>query len=144
MNSTPLSRTDAEILAKIEEIKHRGFDPFNVMENDLAYGLSFDAAVDLRRPTTNKEAWDKETWQTREKVLATMLEYMPFAWEKANSQRGLSAARSLMHFWAWGWLIGEDFPWDNYTSYGKPQLTAICQKLGWDYSQWDDGVRVSN
>jgi hypothetical protein len=78
-----------------------------------------------------------------------MLEYMPFAWDKANDMRGLSAGRSVQHFVGWTWLAGDDelSAWcddnSNYQHYGKEILVRICEHYGWDWRQWDDGVRTN-
>jgi len=74
---------------------------------------------------------------------------MPFAWEKANGCRGISASRSLRHMVAWLWLDGQDEfleKWNDlrdYEYYGKPQLIAICELYGIDWKKFDDGVRTN-
>ena len=71
-----------------------------------------------------------------------MKEYMEFAWEKANEFRGLSAMRSMHHYTAWTWLLGDDFGnLLQYDYYGKDNLIRICEHYGWDHTKWDDGVR---
>lgn len=86
-----------------------------------------------------------------EDVLQQMEEYMPFAWGKANGCRGISAGRSIMHFIAWIWLIGDkefadeiDQDYGNiYEHYGKEILIKICEHYDWDHKQWDDGIRTN-
>lgn len=76
-----------------------------------------------------------------------MIEYMPFAWEKANNCRGLSAGRSLAHYTAWLWLDGDNEIWptlEDYEYYGKDKLVEICNYLGIDSKQWDDGIRKNS
>lgn len=81
----------------------------------------------------------------RESILNEMLDYMSFAFEKANNFRGISASRSMSHYSAWTWLIGDDFGnLLDYEYYGKDNLVEICEKYGWDHSQWDDGVRLND
>ena len=72
-----------------------------------------------------------------------MHEYMDFAWEKANGCRGISASRSMSHYKAWLWMVGEDQFEDieRYQFYGKDELVRICEFLGLDPSKWDDGIR---
>lgn len=74
------------------------------------------------------------------------IEYMPFAWEKANGFRGISAARSLLHYKAWLWMMGrDDFDdLDDYQFYGKDHLRRICAYLGLDADKWDDHVRLNS
>ena len=84
---------------------------------------------------------------TKEGMLHKMLDYMPFAWEKANDCRGLSAMRSISHFVAWTWLAGDvelSIQLEkDYEFYGKPHLIEICEHYGWDYKKWDDGERTN-
>lgn len=97
---------------------------------------------------TRKE-WD-ETARTVEVLLKAMEEYMSFAWDKANNFRGLSADRSIRHYVAWTWLIGdEEFSKKIgdavYEFYGKDILVMICERYGWDHlEEWDDGVRKNS
>lgn len=83
---------------------------------------------------------------TDEDVLKDAREYMEFAWEKANGCRGISASRSLLHYKAWMWLLGEDQFEDieDYEYYGKDHLVRLCHYLGLDPNQWDDGVRTND
>ena len=89
----------------------------------------------------NSESWN-ELARDEDSVKTEMLDYMPFAWTKANERKSLSAERSLEHMSAWLWLIGRDsaaIQISKYHQYGKPQLRAICEAFGWDWRQWDDG-----
>jgi len=93
----------------------------------------------------------KEGDYKQEKMTPVMRikDYMSFAWDKANSCRGISAGRSLQHMVAWLWLDGQDEflkEWNelrDYEYYGKPQLIAICEKYGIDWKQYDDGARTN-
>lgn len=134
-------RTDAEILERIAARSAEDF--FGFEANDLIVRLSFDAAKPLLKPEAEPDDWKVQP-RDREAVLAQMLEYMPFAWEKANGGRGISAGRSMHHYMAWTWLIGDDFgDLTDYEYYGKDNLIRICEKYGWDHKQWDDGTRVN-
>jgi len=65
-----------------------------------------------------------------------MVDYMEFAWEKANDERGMSAYRSMAHYTSWLWLDGDEYLWktlEGYTDYGRPQLIEICKYLGIDW-----------
>jgi len=78
-------------------------------------------------------------------VVALVRNYLPFAWDKANNCRGLSADRSLRHMSAWLWLIGLDEKIEGlqeHTYYGKPQLVAICElpEIDVDWKVLDDGA----
>ena len=134
-------KTDDEILARIEARKGEDFFGFEI--GDLLIRLPFN----LAKPYLNDEA-KEEDWKVaprdRDSVLKEMHEYMSFAWDKANNCRGLSAGRSMCHYMAWVWLVGDDEVFGDLTEYefyGKDNLVKICQHYGWDSSQWDDGER---
>lgn len=132
-------RTDEEILEKIKEIENE--DLFGFMRTDLIIRLPFNLAKSFLKDNVKESDW-KIALRDRDSVLAEMLEYMPFAWDKANSFRGLSAGRSMNHYSAWIWLAGDDLGnLNEYEYYGKNNLVRICEHYGWDHKQWDDGVR---
>jgi len=136
-------RTEKEIIEKINNID----DFFGFMTNDLILFLSFDKAQPFLKEGVTAEEWTP-TPRYDEFVLKQIHEYMPFAWEKANNCRGLSAARSIDHMKAWLWLLGEeeDLLEDlkDYELYGKPQLRAICEHFDWEWKQWDNNLWVND
>jgi hypothetical protein len=143
-------RTDDEIVARIRELMADQFkDFFGFESSDLIATLPLDVARQfLKAPEEGDDEIAEEDWEQhprdREGVLADMLDYMPFAWDKVNNCRGLSAGRSMSHYSAWSWLIREDFgDLTDYEFYGKPNLIKICEHFGWDHTQWDDGVRTN-
>lgn len=134
-------RSDVEILARVEAIRPVDF-LLPTQRFDLIIRLSFEAAKPFLGPDATPESWGEPKPRDAESVKGDMLKYMPFAWEKANNCRGLSAARTLGHMSAWLWLMGMGAAADQiqeYNCYGKPQLRAICEHFGWDWRQWDDG-----
>lgn len=134
-------RTDDEILARIKE--REPMDPFGFATSDYVCCLSFDAAKPFLIDHATASDWTQLP-RDRESVVARMLEYMPFAWERANNCRGLSAGRSMERYMAWTWLAGDDFgDLTDYQFYGKDNLVRICNHYGWDSSQWDDGIRTN-
>jgi hypothetical protein len=136
-------RTQDEIVARIEERKER--DPFGFEVSEYIAYLDYTHAKPYLKPEVKPEEW---TQLELNKVIDVMIGYMPFAWEKANNCRGISAGRSLSHYVAWLWLNGDDTLWrtlfDNYEYYGKDSLRKICLYLGLDADQWDDGRRVNS
>lgn len=88
----------------------------------------------------SREEYDKDggkTPLTKEVVLKEMGDYLPFAYEKAHGERGLSAARSIMHYKNWIWLLAPEDPdaqkllnsrdfW-NYDDYGIHILDTISE-----------------
>ena len=136
-------RTDDEILARIEARKKEDFLGFELP--DLLIRLPFEKA----RPHVSDEITEAG-WTTlprdRESVLKEMHEYMSFAWDMANNCRGISAGRSMCHYMAWVWLVGDEEVFGDLTDYqyyGKDNLVKICNHYGWDSSQWDDGERTN-
>jgi len=145
-------RTQQEIIKRIEEIKDGDF--FGFETSDLINYLDFETAKPFLKDTATPESWQSareengtigDTYECAKKEL---IEYMPFAWDKANDCRGLSAARSLNHFSAWLWLMGEDAMVRNikagYSYYGKPHLVMICEKFGIDWKSLDNGAWVND
>lgn len=134
-------RTQDEIVERIEKLRHT--DPFGFGIMDLVCALDYEHAKPYLTPEAAAEEWIAEAID-RDSVIARMLDYMPFAWEKANDGRGLSAARSIAHYESWLWLIGEDLgDLSNYQFYGKDELRRICDHFGWDADRWDDGIRTN-
>ena len=134
-------RTDEEILARITEIESE--DVFGFERSDLMEYLSFEAAKGFLRKEVRQEEWDEvHPVLSKESVMKQIIDYLPFAWDKANNCRGLSAARSLHHLRAWLWLLGEDnlsksmFP---YTRYGKKQLVLVSEFVGFTWQSEDSG-----
>ena len=137
-------KTQEEIVARIKERQKEdvlGFEAICYLD-----GLDFEHA----KPFIKEEFWEKykEKQPLDEAgIRKKMIDYMPFAWEKANNFRGISANRSIAHYQAWLWMLGEEKLAEeideDYEYYGKPQLRKICEFLGIDADQWDDGVRLN-
>lgn len=141
-------KTQEEILARFNERKTEDFFGFECNEY-LGY-LDFAHVKPFLKDGITPEQWNPNSPEPT-KVIAKMLDYMPFAWEKANNCRGISANRSISHFIAWTWLIDEKFSAEiekmfnsEYQHYGKEILVMICNHYNWDCSQWDDGKRVNS
>ena len=142
-------RTEKEIL---ERLTHKDCtdDIFGAYAGRLLDGLSYDAAVARELVGTEfmakVAAGEAEKWAplTDEKARAEILSYLEFAWDKANNKRGLSAGRSIAHFSALTWLIGDDdaaafLANDNhYAPYGKPMLQYLSDRYGYT-GEGDDG-----
>lgn len=123
------ARTDEEIVARIKEVEEKGDDIFGFIRMDLISYLPFNIAKPFLEEDTKEEDL-KLHEPTREHLLDEMRKYMDFAVKKAINHRGLSASRSINHYEAWAWLMGDEFDWENYTNYGCPILKAICEKYG--------------
>ena len=137
-------RTQTEILARIKERSQH--DPFGFEWHEYLGALTRESAEALKgsviKPDADLGDWG-QIYKTDDEVRAKCIEYMDFAWEKAKNGRGISASRSMSHYKAWLWLLGQDSfeDLDNYQFYGKDHLVRICKFLDLDPAKWDDGVR---
>ena len=141
MSITSAPRTDDEIISRINVVADRDFLGFEV--SDLVTCLDFQTAKREFDVNAEESAWEIVSREPAD-VIVRMYDYMPFAWDKANNRRGLSAGRSMSHYSAWIWLAGDDLgDLLEYEFYGKDKLVLICNHYGWDSSEWDDGVRTN-
>lgn len=132
-------RTNDEILVRIQERKSIDFFGFEL--EDLVIRLPFSLAKEFLKEDAKEEDWEQSP-RGYEFLKQEAINYLQFSWDKANDQRGISAARSMHHFMAWLWLMGDDLgELTEYQYYGKDQLVKICEHLGVDPSNYDDGVR---
>lgn len=136
------NRTQNEIVARIEQRK--AADPFGFEWPFYVGALDWAHAKPYLKEGAKESGWKR---QDDAEVRAEAIDYMEFAWDKANGCRGLSAGRSLSHYIAWLWLLGDDELWPtltDYQYYGKDELRSICEYLDLDADRWDDGVRVNS
>lgn len=133
MNAVRAERSDDEIIAFFETVKKLDF--LGTYAGDLITRLSFAKAKPYLKPEAKEAEWEVRP-RDRESVIAEMREYMDFAWEKALGHRGISAGRSIDHFKAWLWLLGDDETKafldgdENYSQYGVPCLKKVCDVYG--------------
>ncbi|MEE9215623.1 MAG: hypothetical protein V3U54_12785 [Thermodesulfobacteriota bacterium] len=128
-------KTYDEIVVKVREIAN-GFDIFGTVK-DLIFYLPFDKAKQFLNEDVTLEEFTKLSGiYTRENVIKEIKEYLPFAFDKAENERGLSANRSIDHFKCWLFLIDDQELLDfaekdgNYAMYGKPILERIKERYG--------------
>lgn len=138
-----IQRTQDEI---VERIKMRKQDDFLGFEwQEYLFYLDFDHAKEFLKPEVQEKDWP---FPDKRSPIDVLKEYMPFAWDKANNCRSISAERSINHFIAWLWLAKEDEILGevekdyefNYEPYGKPILRKICDHFGWDWKKWDESI----
>lgn len=135
-------RTQDEIVARIKDRKDR--DMFGFEVNEYVDYLDYAHAKEFLKDDTTQKQWEKEQAKTKTPG-ESIKDYMPFAWEKANNCRGLSASRSISHMVAWLWLDGKDWPeLEDYQYYGKPQLVRICKEYDIDWRALDDNLWRNN
>lgn len=128
-------RTQEEILERFNQVD----DILDIQKNDLAAYLSFEnvkpflTEEDVEKVENGDEKWEQST-DPKEDIL----DYLEFAYEKAENERGLSAYRSMLHFKTWIWLDNEEFyneiidMLDNHTEYGIPALDKIAEHYDWE------------
>lgn len=136
-----LVRSLDEIVVRIKELEAGKSDWAGFEREDLVIRLDFSCAKPYLKPEETEAQWEPDD----QDLYFKMCDYMAFAWEKANKERGLSVGRSLAHYSAWLWLVGNSELAEKiriYQYHGKPQLIEICEFLGLDAAQWDDGVRT--
>lgn len=137
-------RTTEEIQAKARDKDWN--DIFGTRVGDVIEFLSFNDVREWLKDEATEESWTKAGMpkaRDPQTIIGLIRDYMPFAWDKANGCRGLSAGRSIMHMQAWLWMLGADeavAQIEDYSHYGKPQLKAICEAFGIDWKSLDDGV----
>ena len=131
-------RSTEEIVARVEAVQATGAW-LDFESPDLIGYLPFEAAKPFLKDGVKAEDW---TPDTDVPPLDRARDYLPFAWEKANGNRGLSADRSVQHLRAWLWLAGYDVSADfdrRYAYYGKPCLVVASELTGFDWRSADDG-----
>ncbi|MBE9491056.1 MAG: hypothetical protein IMY67_12230 [Bacteroidetes bacterium] len=134
-------KTQKEIIAKIYEIN----------EEDIL-GFGFSTLVPFLDPSNAKglveNIGEASDWKRQTSSISYVIkDYMPFAFEKANNFKGISASRTMTKMGLWLWLdnkneLSKDC--HDYKYYGKDQLVCICEEYGIDYTQYDDGVRLNS
>ena len=136
-------RTQKEILERYRE--REGYDMLGFEVYEYPDWLTFENVkkLNILKEDITKEKWEKDYKKpAKENILERMRNYISFAYGKAEGERGISANRSIMHYIAWIWLLGDDEflkeiedDWNNnYNSYGIPILNKICETYRWDRS----------
>lgn len=102
-------KTTKEMIARIKKIKDSK-DPFGVERNDLIEALPPEAAALFYKDDRAFKiaATFLPLYSTDTEVASVMYEYLFFAYDKAYSERGLSANRNISHFLAWSFLIDDE------------------------------------
>lgn len=126
-------RTQEEILERFEKAD----DLLGTQKGNLISYMDFENAKPHLKEDYVKSVEDGvEVWEVSTEPKNEILEYLDFAYGKAEEERGLSAGRSMLHLKTWIWLDDEDFYnevidlIDNYTDYGIPALDKISEHYG--------------
>jgi hypothetical protein len=137
-----VERTNEEIAVFLRQ---RVEEPilFDFCSSDLMAYLSYPYAKEFIKPDVTEEQWNAALPTTalpRDEagLRAAIREYLPFAFDKCDNERGLSAIRSIQHFEAWVWLLGDEEAIaflansDNYEPYGRPMLQYLDNRYSAD------------
>ena len=123
-------KTQDEIVKRIKERKANDFLGFEIPIYMLA--LDFEHAKQILKPDVTE--WEQLLTDDAS-VINEIKNYIPFAEDKIEDLRGISASRSILHFIAWTWLIDEAFSNElqkdfdtNYKNYGKAIVAKIRAK----------------
>lgn len=138
VHSVKVMPTQDEIVTRLEQRQKDDF--FGFETTDYVQALDYEHAKPYLKDGVTPDEWMPE-YSTRDQVIAKMLDYMAFAWDKALDERGLSANRSIIHYRAWAWLAGDvdlsdEIARATYYDYGKSILRRVCEFYGWDDKQW--------
>ena len=121
-------RTQEEILKRIDFVEKE--DYIGTQMQTLAVFLDKKHIIPFLEKGVPVSNW-KESMPERDYVLGLMKKYMKFALHKAQHHRGISADRSIDHYKAWIWLLGDreykEVDWEGYINYGVPILKQICE-----------------
>ena len=141
-------RTQNDIVQRFRERKGNDFFGFEVaeyitfMEYEHAKEFIKVGLLDAMLP------WPYPINETPRDII---VEYLPFAWDKANNCRGLSSVRSIGHLIAWLWMDESDITEDverlfdnGYEFYGKNILILISIKYEFQWEKHDNGRRVNS
>lgn len=141
-------RTEQEILAEIDRL-------YDDDEKDL-FGFKCDVLLsylpfNIAKPYLEESITDDEfnskiaCKKSPEQMICS---YMPFAWEKANDCRGLSAIRSIERIAVLLWLDKKDKFYDlfcmGFEYYGKTHLVPVCEEYGINWRELDNGKWQNN
>jgi hypothetical protein len=135
-------RTQAEIVARMTEKNED--DIFGFSKDVLLDSLDYEHAKPFLKEGVTAEQWNVKrecggygrTLQfplvVEEDLKAAAIDYLKFAWGKAEDHRGLSAGRSVEKMTAFCWLLGHDtkaIEDAEYAMYGCPKLKVIAGML---------------
>lgn len=136
----------SEIVERLRGLQDDPTDQmFGWQSSDLLEYLPFEKAKEFLKDGVLDGEW-KTTTLTRESVLGEMRKYMEFALDKATGHRGISAGRSVEHFQAWVWLLGDsdEIDWKDYQNYGMPILRQVAEFYGFEFPDCEAAQRMSD
>jgi hypothetical protein len=137
-------RTQEEVVERINDRRKMDLLGFEISELMLALDWDHVKQYLKENQENSKEEWEVQL-KTDEDVVEQVKRYLPFAIEKAVDHRGISAGRSINHYRAWFWLMGDDEMFElcgddsKFAQYGCPILKKIAEKYGVDTPKGHEG-----
>jgi hypothetical protein len=139
-------RTVEQILERIKDVD-RGFTDLTGAERTrLVCYLPYSTAGPYLNDGTTEKDWDVSPLD-EDYIRSQVVEYLPFAFDKAEGHRGISTVRSLSHLRALFWLLGDDgvvaaidSP-EMYPQYGVPVLMLAAGRVDYDVSSLSEAVK---
>lgn len=137
-------KTQEQIVQKVKASESLfGFD-----REVLITALDFEHAKEFVGEDMTKAEWGRLGYPRSEKKLREeLVEYLPFALDKADAHRGLSASRSVDKVSMWAWLLDdnayEKVEAAGYENYGVPKLRAACEAFGIPFPENPEMQRMS-
>lgn len=120
-------KTQKEIIDKIKKEKNN--DLFGTIKNDLMIFLDLENIKPFLDDENKLKIYKKcKMENTVINIIKKMKDYLDFAFDKAETQRGLSANRSMDHYHTWIWLLNEEKRFGDirkYEDYGISHLNKI-------------------
>lgn len=134
------TRSQTEIAARAHEVIARRDSLLGTEASDLIGYLDFEHAEPFLAAEATPGEWGEVPECTAEAIKAVIVDYLPFAFDKAHGERGLSSMRSVEHFQAWLWLLADHdllaaFHAAPYEPYGLPKLRVIRAALAPEMSE---------
>lgn len=135
-------RTQDEIVARLKAGVED--DLFGFATDVLLDALDFEHAQPFLKEGVTPEQWNVKREADgfgrelqfpllrEEDLKAAALDYLKFAWSKAQDHRGISAERSVTKLFEFCWLLGLDtqkIRAAEYRNYGCPMLKVISELL---------------
>lgn len=140
-----LPRKPGEIVARIAEVAAR--DISGIERSRLLDSLPWQDATQFLHPGSREPVeWEESRIRTTERALELVRAHLGHAWSRACMRRGHAIRLAMCHFRGLLWLLGDNYaralqsaesgPEPAY--YGKPQLVAISEAVGFPWRDHDD------
>lgn len=109
------------------------YDLFHVIAQDCIQCLPYEYAKEFLAKCVTADDWDVLFHRDDAEIINEIIKFLPLAYEKAKNQEVLTSIRSIHHFLAWFYCLGNDemvsviyyMLHNDYKFYGMPILRRI-------------------